>query len=373
MGVNDATIKAKALEMGLESANGQLSLQDKQAATVALIMEQMADAEGQAAREAEGASGSIKAFKTELIDLATQIGETLLPIITPLLNKAGEWISRFGELSEGTKRTIVIVGMVVAALGPLLMVIGSIGTSIGGLMILFSNAGAAIGAFSAIASVAFSPLVLGIGAAIAAGVLLYKNWDWIKQKASEVTAAISTAWGNFTTYIQDKFNQAKTTLVNAGNAIKTGLTNAFEGVKRAIIDKLLGPLKDVLGLMVQVANSRIGQSVLSGVGISIPKIGKNASGTNYWRGGLTTVHERGGELIDLERGARIYPHDKSVQMAYADGVRSSTASNNTHVSFDGAVFHVREEADVDKVGRKIAERIQLASLNRGNRHKAVVM
>lgn len=366
MGVNDATVKAKALEMGLESANGQLSLQDKQAATVALIMEQMADAEGQAAREAEGASGAMKSFKKELIDLATNIGEVLLPIITPLLNKIGDVVKHFGEMDEGTKRTIVIIGMFVAAIGPLLMIIGSIGTSIGGLMILFSNAGAIVGAFSAIASVAFSPLVLGIGLAIAAGILLYKNWDTIKQKASEVTKHMSAAWGNFTEDVKIKFEQLKNSLVSAADAIKTGLSNAFGGAKQAILDTLLGPLNDVLRLMGQVANSSVGKKVLNGIGITIPKIGKNASGTNYWRGGLTTVNERGGELIDLQRGARIYPHDKSIQMAFDDGAKSATGSvNKISVSFDGAVFHVREEADINRIGKTVAERLRFAAMNRG--------
>lgn len=40
MGVNDATIKAKALEMGLYDGTGAMDLQTKQAATLALIMEQ---------------------------------------------------------------------------------------------------------------------------------------------------------------------------------------------------------------------------------------------------------------------------------------------------------------------------------------------
>ena len=38
-------------------------------------------------------------------------------------------------------------------------------------------------------------------------------------------------------------------------------------------------------------------------------------GTSYWRGGLTAVHERGGEIIDLPSGTRIIPHDISLNMA----------------------------------------------------------
>ena len=43
------------------------------------------------------------------------------------------------------------------------------------------------------------------------------------------------------------------------------------------------------------------------------RIGHNASGTNDWRGGLTYVHEQGGELINLPQHTQIVPHDLSVE------------------------------------------------------------
>ena len=51
MAVNDAMIKTKALEMGLYDGTGQMDLATKQAATLALIMEQTGAAQGQAARK----------------------------------------------------------------------------------------------------------------------------------------------------------------------------------------------------------------------------------------------------------------------------------------------------------------------------------
>lgn len=41
--------------------------------------------------------------------------------------------------------------------------------------------------------------------------------------------------------------------------------------------------------------------------------GHNAAGTNDWRGGLTYVHEQGGELINLPQHTQIVPHDLSVE------------------------------------------------------------
>ena len=74
MGVTAATIKTKALQMGLIAEGEELDLASKQAATLALIMEQTADAQGQAARESEGASGSLRGLQTELKNVSTEIG-----------------------------------------------------------------------------------------------------------------------------------------------------------------------------------------------------------------------------------------------------------------------------------------------------------
>ena len=51
--------------------------------------------------------------------------------------------------------------------------------------------------------------------------------------------------------------------------------------------------------------------------ISQPKIGRNAKGTDNWRGGLTWVGEEGPELVELPGGSRILPNRESVAAAAA--------------------------------------------------------
>lgn len=50
-----------------------------------------------------------------------------------------------------------------------------------------------------------------------------------------------------------------------------------------------------------------------------PSIAANANGTNNFKGGLSSVHERGGEIMDLPRGTRIIPNDISKRMADGSG------------------------------------------------------
>ena len=122
MAVNDAMIKTKALEMGLYDGTGQMDLATKQAATLALIMEQTGTAQGQAARESDGASGSMRAMATELKNLAISFGQILLPIITPFIAKLQDMITKFASLDVEQKKTIVTILGVVAAIGPLLLI-----------------------------------------------------------------------------------------------------------------------------------------------------------------------------------------------------------------------------------------------------------
>ena len=52
-----------------------------------------------------------------------------------------------------------------------------------------------------------------------------------------------------------------------------------------------------------------------GFDLNIPTIPMLYKGTSNWQGGTAVIHDRGGEIVDLPRGSRVYPHDKSIAMA----------------------------------------------------------
>ena len=103
-----------------------MDLAAKQAATLALIMEQSGAAQGQAAREAEGSSGAMRAFATEMKNLSIAIGENLLPIITPLISKLSDLLSRFSDMNPAVQKVLTIIALLVAAIGPLLVMAGMV-------------------------------------------------------------------------------------------------------------------------------------------------------------------------------------------------------------------------------------------------------
>ena len=79
------------------------------------------------------------------------------------------------------------------------------------------------------------------------------------------------------------------------------------------------------------------------------------------------MNERGGEIIDLPVGSRVYPHDESVKMAYQDGYKAS-GDNNVTITIPKLAdkIIVREDADIDKIAKKLAHRLEKVSQNIGN-------
>lgn len=100
------------------------------------------------------------------------LAEALLPMLEKLVQKVSEVLTWFGNLDGDTQTLILTILGLVAAISPVAKLIGGVSTAIG---FLTSPVGLAVAA---------------IGGLIAIGVALYKNWDKIKEKASEIWGSI---------------------------------------------------------------------------------------------------------------------------------------------------------------------------------------
>ena len=202
---------------------------------------QMASSEGgkyYGAMEAQGQTlnGSLSATKESIQMLLGSITESAMPIIVQVLQKVQEVINYLMNLDDGTKRIILVVGGLLAVIGPLLMAIGQITIGVGGVLTAGGNLmGWLTGTMmpwltgtlipwitgTMLPFLATNgPIILGIGALIAVGVALYKNWDTIKQKGSELLSNITDTFNDIKKAISDKINSAKETVHNAIEKIK---------------------------------------------------------------------------------------------------------------------------------------------------------
>lgn len=191
------------------------------------------DAQGDFARTSDGTANSTKIFQASIQDLGTAIGTNLLPIITPIIQKITEWINKFNELSPATQKVITIVGLVAAVVGPLLVVLGTLISSIGAIIGAAPAIVTAMGTFITGAA----PVIAIIGALIAIGVLLYKNWDTIKAKAIAFKNKVVSTFNEFKAKVTSTFNSIR-------DAIVKPIQTAIENVK-GIIEKIKGffPIK----------------------------------------------------------------------------------------------------------------------------------
>ena len=203
--MTDTNLKQFAADQGLVWDN--MSQAEKTTLRYKYVLEKTKDAQGDFSRTGDGTANSIKKFKSAVQDVATAIGQNLLPIITPIINKIAEWIGKFRELDPKTQKIITILGMVAAAVGPLLLIFGKFATAIGAIIKILP-------ALKTAMATAFGPWGLLIAGVIAAAILLYKNWDKVKKFLLKIWNAIKKA---FLTV----FNAIKTALVTYWKTIWT--------------------------------------------------------------------------------------------------------------------------------------------------------
>lgn len=78
----------------------------------------------------------------------------------------------------------------------------------------------------------------------------------------------------------------------------------------------------------------------------------NASGTDFWRGGLTRINEEGGEILNLPRGTQIIPHDVSMEMARAAGSQVANNTTNNSTTNNSYNYGARQQVTVLQIGNK---------------------
>ncbi|SET93454.1 Phage-related protein [Enterococcus malodoratus] len=174
-----------------------------------------------------------------IVDVLKKIGEVLTVI--------GDWIS---EHSEGFSNFVIIVGSFATALGLVNAAVAIWNT----VAVIATGVTEALTAAIAFLTGPVGIVVLVIGALIAAGVLLYKNWDTIKEKAGELGAwigekwdgiksATSEAWDNVKNWTSEKWNAAKDAVTSKASEIYNSAKDKFTNVANTVKEKA-GNAKD---------------------------------------------------------------------------------------------------------------------------------
>ena len=157
-----------------------------------------------------------------------------------------------------------------------------------------------------------------------------------------------------------KSETARNIMNNAWNGIKDGVVKAIDTIKEyweALKTFFKNPIKGVVDIF---KKEKGGVTNVP----DIPVVPQLAKGTSNWQGGVVQVHEKGGEIIDLSGGSRVYPHDKSVSMAREQGRNEGGGgSKGAGVLITGNNFNVRQESDIDSIAMALFRKVEMAGLN----------
>lgn len=240
---------------------------------------------------------------------------TLINIVSGFLNFLGEHqtlVEAFSAALIGAFATAKIIPLITTIISS----ISNVGLAIKGLIALMTGSGGILGGISAIAT-AIGPgglIIAAIGGIIAAGVLLMKNWDsikeffgnifdWIGEKTRSFAEWFVNKWNSLTekvsniviilsdsikekvVFIVSKFksliNWVKTDFVNGWREVWNNVKNIFKNVFEALVGIAKVPINGVIGLI----NGMI-RGIIAGVNAAIGVLNKMKIKVPGWVPGI---------------------------------------------------------------------------------------
>lgn len=139
--------KANAAEslVGKNAMSGFLALMNAAPEDIAKLSGAIDNCDGSAEKMAatmqDNLAGQLTILKSQLQELAISFGEILMPAIRSIVSKIQDFVGKLNSMDEGTKQAIVKIGLLVAAIGPLLIVIGNVISKTGTALRAFSSLG----------------------------------------------------------------------------------------------------------------------------------------------------------------------------------------------------------------------------------------
>lgn len=178
--------------------------------------------------------GQWKILKSEVQEIALQFGDVLIPIIRQLLTKyISPMIAKIMGLSKGTKRNIVTIALLAAAIGPLLLIIGKL---ISGISLIIK-----------VGSLLFSKIGIIIAIIAVLGLIIKNLWD----TNDDFRYAIIDIWDKIKSVVLNVFNAIKNWWDKSGQQLVTKTLAAL----RVIWNVLSEVFGKILALSLKVWNA----------------------------------------------------------------------------------------------------------------------
>ena len=293
----------------------------------------------------------IDKIKATAAGMFAKIGGEVAENLLPQLNLLLEWLINAPAWFEENKTMLQLIGVVIGTLTALVIAFNVQQLLMASGMTLWTAVGAvattvtgALGVAVAFLASPISLAIIGIGLLIAAGILLYKNWDTIKEKALEIWDKITTGIGGAAAFIKNIFTvdlpAAFATLVEMAktplNALLSMINNIIGGINM-LINGLNSISFDIPSWVPKIGGKSFGISIPT-----IPEIPLLAKG-GVLHSGSAIVGEAGPELLSMLGGRAV------VTPLTGNNAGASVIMNNT--------FNNYQPRDGERVARDLNRRL----------------
>ena len=204
-----ANLEAFALSKGITTAYDSMSQAEQATLRYQYIMEATADAQGDFSRTSDSLANQQRILQMEVETLSADLGAALLPVALDVVGALRDLVQWASENST----TVAILAVAVTGITAAIIAYSASLTLAASGMTLATAAGAAFGAVVAFLTSPITLVIAAITALVAAGILLYKNWD-------EVSAWAASAW-----------DKIKETISGAIEAVKGFFQSIIDFVK----------------------------------------------------------------------------------------------------------------------------------------------
>lgn len=261
---SEAAAAAETL-VGKNAISGFLAVMNAAPADIDKLSSAIANCDGTSQQMADtmqdNLAGQLTILKSQLEELAISFGEMLMPVIRDIVGHIQKFVDKLNSMDEGTRKVILTIAAVVAALGPVLIIIGKVISAVGTIMTIIPKIGPAItavkGAFAGLNAVmAANPIILiiaAIAALVAAFIYLWNNcegfrqfwidlWEGIKSVVSTCVEAIKNFFSDVIDFVKNNWQGLLLLLVNPFAGAFKLLYDNCEGF-RVFIDNLWANIK----------------------------------------------------------------------------------------------------------------------------------
>lgn len=187
--LDDATLKAKALELGIYDGNGALSAQQKILAANAAIFEQTTDAQGDFARTSDGLANQTRVMEAEFKNLTAEVGKAFLPVVKELIPILRNMV----QFVADNKEAFLVLAGAIAVVSTAIVVANAVMKAYAAAQVVVKVANAALGTSFVLTGAKAAKFAKGlgiVGLAVAAGAFLYSDYNKAKGRTKDLTESL---------------------------------------------------------------------------------------------------------------------------------------------------------------------------------------